>query len=909
MKEVDRQSIKSSSTQVKKAQEISAQVDIVDGVNLSQERMKLGVRGVSEEYIETDNDADRIEEEAIAQHLERILDSAQWSDLEEDDDDADADGADGDDEDEEERPSSAISQRSLYEKFKAQLEQRKQEVIERRSRATSMHGSLLNGLDEATSNNASRVSSAITTATADMGFPAEKDIVIKTEIGTSPFLLTPESRDSRKSSISVADHPIVLDYLKTYNYIKDFKDLLAQAFSDKDLTIASDRLSGLKPVEFQKDGSIPQQITSMTSNVELFLKEIGTVITDNLNQEPEATVSSLMTSRLNTGNSRLTTAKSLGVHGVAPPEKAPPAEAPSVPQPYPPLGLPDDDPHELTNEPVIINDIKDGLEFQQLQDNYNKLKEELEIQKDSYEEKLRNNALSMVDLEETIQELQHELAGLGTSPTMKPVSSMSRVSSRIEPEVDPTVIFSRMDTERNQKALKRGINSHKISPDQYNEVVRSMEQYNAVPAKRLVQMVQKYTHHTHMKQIEENVKRSNSIDDEVFSLLEKMEALQNMRAERWGEQMDMLAEERMRLAHLLMESLTKIEEESGIFLIKPILSWKGRGYLPYFQSNLSTYKPPKTFLRPLTREGSAVYGPAPTPTPSHTRRRLNTRQQSGAGDAGMVNDLPMPSRITQSPVPLQGSAINMVGTPPQAMWSMSSSLPNDPPKTSENSEGERLGNRLSNSGITTPKILELEINRMLVGQNTISAPTKAFLSDDRLVNAANSSVRSYMTIARPSAYPIPSLRPTRPNSSGTENSRTGAGSPLARSSSPKLHVRAKSESSLHVSQPLPPIKVPSEGKDGVKDGSISSQKNCEERLSSAKSDHYLTRSATHPSPPHTPPGSSIRQSPPTLPSVDQDSIEREESSPSPGHVTKISMKSPTGVDEEQFLATTSNGER
>lgn len=51
---------------------------------------------------------------------------------------------------------------------------------------------------------------------------------------------------------------------------------------------------------------------------------------------------------------------------------------------------------------------------------------------------------------------------------------------------------------------------------------------------------------------------------------------QFQRAERWGEQMDHLAEERMKLAHLLMESLTKIEEESGIFLIKPILSWKGR---------------------------------------------------------------------------------------------------------------------------------------------------------------------------------------------------------------------------------------------------------------------------------------------------------------------------------------------
>lgn len=44
--------------------------------------------------------------------------------------------------------------------------------------------------------------------------------------------------------------------------------------------------------------------------------------------------------------------------------------------------------------------------------------------------------------------------------------------------------------------------SVQITPDQYNEVVRSMEQYNAVPAKRLLHMVKKYTHHVHMKEIE-----------------------------------------------------------------------------------------------------------------------------------------------------------------------------------------------------------------------------------------------------------------------------------------------------------------------------------------------------------------------------------------------------------------------
>ncbi|XP_071825509.1 uncharacterized protein [Apostichopus japonicus] len=869
--------------------------------------------------------------------------------------DGDDEGAEGDDEEDEDRPSSALSQRSLYEKFKAQLEQKKLEVIERRSRATSMHGSLLSGQEEPHPVGSSRGSSAITTASADMGLADERGVafpksrtpsvtvnrlgshlvsrapsvsesgvsmededfeeeaevsekgsltpnqeqVIKTEIGTSPFLMTAESQSSRHSSLSVYDHPIVLDYLKTYDHVKVFKEGLAQAFSEKDLTIASDRLHELKAVEFHKDDPVAQQISVMTANVELFLKEVGMVVSDYLNQEPEATVSSVMTSRLNTGISRLTTAPSLGVHGLAPPPEAPKYAVPTESSPsQPPLDFPESSPDVALRKE--LETVISGTEpaYRKLQQDYEKLKEDLDLQKQTYEEKMKDNALNVLELEGTIHELQDELAGLGTSPSVKPLSSVTRASSRLEGETDATVIFSRMDTERNQKALKRGINSQKISPDQYNEAVRSMEQYNAVPAKRLLNLVQKYSHHVHMKEIEENVKRSHSIDDEVFSLLEKMEALQNIRAERWGEQMDLLAEERMKLAHLLMESLTKIEEESGIFLIKPILSWKGRGYLPHFQSKLSTYKAPKTFLRPLTRDGSARYGPAPTPTPSQsTIRRVNSRQSEvGGGDATtVIRDTLKSPACRDSPVPVNGSAIQMVGTPPQAMWSMSSSLPADPPKTTLDEDGERMLNKLSSPLITTPKILELEINRMLIGHNTISSPTKPFLSDDRLVNAANASVRSYMTIARPSAYPISNLKHARPNSSGTDNSRIGAGSPLSRSSSPKLHVRAKSESSLNTSQPLPPIKVPTEENDP--DQLVKMNGDNEQG-------HGHSRPVTHPSPPQTPPGSSIRQSPPTLPNVDShDRLDKndEDGKSTNGHVTRISMKSPTAVEETRFV--------
>lgn len=63
-----------------------------------------------------------------------------------------------------------------------------------------------------------------------------------------------------------------------------------------------------------------------------------------------------------------------------------------------------------------------------------------------------------------------------------------------------------------------------------------------------------------------------------------------------------------------------------------------------------------------------------------------------------------------------------------------------------------------------------------------------------------------------------------------------------------------------------------------------------------------SRPITHPSPPQTPPGSSIRQSPPTLPSVDQDNLDGDEDDRSAnGHVTRISMKSPTGIKDERFM--------
>ena len=61
---------------------------------------------------------------------------------------------------------------------------------------------------------------------------------------------------------------------------------------------------------------------------------------------------------------------------------------------------------------------------------------------------------------------------------------------------------------------------------------------------------------------------------ECMLMLVDMPYLQ--RARHWAEKMDMMGFERLRLAAMLMDSLDSIEQESGLFLIKPMYSYRGR---------------------------------------------------------------------------------------------------------------------------------------------------------------------------------------------------------------------------------------------------------------------------------------------------------------------------------------------
>lgn len=181
-----------------------------------------------------------------------------------------------------------------------------------------------------------------------------------------------------------------------------------------------------------------------------------------------------------------------------------------------------------------------------------------------------------------------------------------------------------------------------------------------------------------------------------------------------------------------------------------------------------------------------------------------------------------------------GSSINYQGSQPRATWNMADSQP----------KGDSFlqGN--------TPRILELDINRMMIGQNTISAQIgPQLLSNDRLVNAANNNLRSYMTVNRPTG---PAAE--RPLSGSRRiTSPVQTPSPTNASASNK-RVRMSSDvevpTVMATPTPLPPI--------GSAQG----------RPRSGKGRLSPTRIPSGSDVPPSPPGSSLRQSPPAI--IDED---------------------------------------
>lgn len=64
-----------------------------------------------------------------------------------------------------------------------------------------------------------------------------------------------------------------------------------------------------------------------------------------------------------------------------------------------------------------------------------------------------------------------------------------------------SIMFTRLDAERNGKILKRAVNEKRLSDDSFSMIMEHMDNYVSLPAKRLSHIVRRYSHHRSMKDI------------------------------------------------------------------------------------------------------------------------------------------------------------------------------------------------------------------------------------------------------------------------------------------------------------------------------------------------------------------------------------------------------------------------
>ncbi|XP_070545769.1 myosin-1B-like isoform X2 [Ptychodera flava] len=275
---------------------------------------------------------------------------------------------------EDSRPQTPSSQIDLVNKLKAQMEERR---AERQSRATSMHGSLL-----------SAKSRTETATTDDAPFPEDEEAGGDAEVelidtATSP--MTIRSAASSRKSVSIVDHPVVQEYLNTYQVVQDFKEKLVKILQDKELMSHATRLEDIPIVEFDPDRMVHVQVSEMKENTERALREISDILSTLIENEMDPRVSSL---------SRGLTAQTITTQ----------QSQPTVLETEPEVQR---EASNVTFETeAIVKELQEALE---------KLKEEQKKEKKVYEEQLNHNAVVMMEMQDMITELQRELAVAGST--------------------------------------------------------------------------------------------------------------------------------------------------------------------------------------------------------------------------------------------------------------------------------------------------------------------------------------------------------------------------------------------------------------------------------------------------------------------------------------------------------------
>ncbi|KAJ1181149.1 hypothetical protein NDU88_006359 [Pleurodeles waltl] len=157
------------------------------------------------------------------------------------------------------------------------------------------------------------------------------------------------------------------------------------------------------------------------------------------------------------------------------------------------------------------------------------------------------------------------------------------------PVTEAGVLFTHLDEAHNRRALDRGVSSGRLPRDLYQSAILAMDSYGRIRHERLVTLVSGYIRNSTLKEAVKKMKREFHCRPESGTSLNRLLDLQRKSLHRWREGRRQSSESRRLLSESLDEILRNTEVQSGIFLIKPILSWAGGSNLLKSSSRINAY--------------------------------------------------------------------------------------------------------------------------------------------------------------------------------------------------------------------------------------------------------------------------------------------------------------------------------
>ncbi|XP_066567423.1 uncharacterized protein LOC136754993 [Amia ocellicauda] len=343
--------------------------------------------------------------------------------------------------------------------------------------------------------------------------------------------------------------------------------------------------------------------------------------------------------------------------------------------------------------------VMESLTKMELENQIEQMKRELLMKSRLHHEEWQYNTRPLPEMEQHVHFVQKELNNVMEAQHLSR-QQQTEASHTDNNKQESVILFSRPDIEQNIRVLKKCLTAGRLPVENYESASQAMAEYARLQRVRLRQLVKQYSQHVTLREAKKCLSQTTEVPEpEELETFKRIDQLHKKKMDAWTLQALEFSELRAHLAETMISRLSDIEEESGLFLVKPVVSWKGRPKTMCFKVS--------TRRRHPVRRGKTLKVPVPS---------FNMIDQSTEPNEKISPAQPAEC-LTKSffesaacPVANHGSSLLPSGRYIQRFWEV---------------DKTQLSHRYPCAKVrrpSLPRILELDLQRVLVPQQRPCIP-------------------------------------------------------------------------------------------------------------------------------------------------------------------------------------------